>query len=127
MDTNFLERIQNISLTSKEEEPITIRVACREAILKEYSVSLIEKFMTTRPFNIFVGKPTTMGVGLRIVELREQYVGAVEVGEESDNQDGMVQKLADVGLGLGSTFRPYQRGSRTGYQSGYRERGGSGL
>ena len=41
MDSDFIERIQNISLTSEEEEPITIRTTHRDEILEEYSLSLI--------------------------------------------------------------------------------------
>ncbi|KAK9989376.1 hypothetical protein SO802_029615 [Lithocarpus litseifolius] len=74
MDSDFLERIQNISLTPEEDEPITIRAARREAILEEYSLSLIGKFMTTRPFNVRAAKNLLrtvwkMGNDLKIVDV----------------------------------------------------------
>ena len=74
MDSNFIERIQNISLTSEEEEPITIRVVRREELLEEYSLSLIEKFMTTRPFNVRAAKNLLwsvwkMGNDLKIIDV----------------------------------------------------------
>nr|XP_023875931.1 uncharacterized protein At4g02000-like [Quercus suber]POE81797.1 uncharacterized protein CFP56_57760 [Quercus suber] len=76
MDSDFLERIQNISLTPKEDEPITIRAARREAILEECSLSLIGKFMTTRPFNVRAAKNLLrtvwkMGSDLKIVDVGE--------------------------------------------------------
>ena len=76
MDSNFIERIQYISLTSEEEEPITIRTACEDEILEEYSLSLIGKFMTTRPFNARAAKNLLrpvwkMGSNLKIVDVGE--------------------------------------------------------
>ena len=76
MDSDFIERIQNISLTSEEEEPITIRTARRDEILEEYSLSLIRKFMTTRPFNARATKNLLrsvwkMGSNLKIVDVGE--------------------------------------------------------
>ena len=76
MDSDFIKRIQNISLTSEEEEPITIQTARRDEILEEYSLSLIEKFMTTRPFNARAAKNLLrsvwkMGSNLKIVDVGE--------------------------------------------------------
>ena len=76
MDSDFIERIQNISLTSEEEEPITIRTTHRDKILEEYSLSLIGKFMTTRPFNVRAAKNLLrsmwkMGSNLKIIEVGE--------------------------------------------------------
>ena len=76
MDSDFIERIQNISLTSEEEEPITIRTARRDEILEEYSLSLIGKFMTTLPFNARAAKNLLqsvwkMGSNLKIVDVGE--------------------------------------------------------
>ena len=76
MDSNFIEWIQNISLTSEEEEPITIRTAREDEILEEYSLSLIGKFMTTRPFNARAAKNLLrsvwkMGSNLKIVDMGE--------------------------------------------------------
>ena len=76
MDSDFIEWIQNISLTSEEEEPITIRTARKDEILEEYSLSLIRKFMTTRPFNARAAKNLLrsvwkMGSNLKIVDVGE--------------------------------------------------------
>ena len=76
MDSDFIKWIQNISLTSEEEEPITIQTARRDEILEEYSLSLIEKFMTTRPFNARAAKNLLrsvwkMGSNLKIVDVGE--------------------------------------------------------
>ena len=74
MESDFIERIQNISLTSEEEEPITIRAAHRDEILEEYSLSLIGKFLTTCPFNARAAKNLLwsvwkMGSNLKIVDV----------------------------------------------------------
>ena len=74
--SDSVEWIQNISLTSEEEEPITIRTARRDEILEEYSLSLIRKFMTTRPFNARAAKNLLrsvwkMGSNLKIVAVGE--------------------------------------------------------
>ena len=76
MDSDFIEQIQNISLTYEEEGPITIRVACRDEILEEYSLSFNGKFMTTRPFNMRAAKNLLqsvwkMGSNLKIVDVGE--------------------------------------------------------
>ena len=76
MDSDFIERIQNISLTSEEEEPITIWTTYRDEILEEYSLSLIGKFMTTRPFNVRAAKNLLrsvwkMGSNLKIIDVGE--------------------------------------------------------
>ena len=76
MDSDFIERIQNISLTSEEEEPITIRTTHRDEILEEYSLSLIGKFITTRPFNVRAAKNLLqsmwkMGSNLKIIDVGE--------------------------------------------------------
>ena len=76
MDSDFIERIQNISLTSEEEEPITIRTTHRDEILEEYSLSLIGKFMTTHPFNVRAAKNLLwsvwkMGSNLKIIDVGE--------------------------------------------------------
>ena len=76
MDSNFIERIQNISLTFEEEEPITIRTAREDEILEEYSLSLIGKFMTTRPFNTRAAKNL-----LRSVWKMDSNLKIVDVGE----------------------------------------------
>lgn len=79
MDSDFIERIQNISLTSEEAEPITIQAARRAEILEEYSFCLIEKFMTTHPFNVRAAKNLLrlvwkMGSDLKIVDVGDGFL-----------------------------------------------------
>ncbi|KAL0010459.1 hypothetical protein SO802_005567 [Lithocarpus litseifolius] len=56
MDSDFIERIQRITLTPEKDQPITVRAVHREKILEEYSLSLIGKFLTTRPMNLKAAK-----------------------------------------------------------------------
>nr|POF25756.1 hypothetical protein CFP56_75429 [Quercus suber] len=126
MDSDFIERIQNISLTSEEEEPITVRAICREEILEEYSLSLIGKFLTTHPFNLRATKNLQwsvwkMGNNLKIIDMGE------EMGEGYDSQDNTVHELADVGSGMGLALRSNQRGCEARYRPGYWEGGDSVL
>ena len=74
MDADFLERIQQLQLTTEEEEAITIRLVRREEILEEYSLSLIGKFLTTRSINMRAAKNLLrslwkMGDDLKVVEV----------------------------------------------------------
>ena len=52
MDLDVIERIQHITLTSEEDQPITVRAVHKEKILEEYSPNLIGKFLSTRPVNL---------------------------------------------------------------------------
>jgi len=56
MDSEFLDRIQKLQLTTEEDEAITIRPVRRKEILEEYSLSLIGKFLTTRSINMRAAK-----------------------------------------------------------------------
>lgn len=76
MDSDFIEWIQTITLTSEEDEPITVRSVRRDKIPEEYSLSLIGKFLTTRPFNARVAKNLLqsmwkLGRDLKIVDVGE--------------------------------------------------------
>ena len=51
MDSDFLERIQKMQLTTDEDEAMTVRSVRRQEILEKYSLSLIGKFLTSRPIN----------------------------------------------------------------------------
>ena len=68
-----------------------------------------------------------MGVGQWSVDLREHYVGVVEMGEGFDSQVSPVHEFVDVGPGIWFALRPHQRGSGARYWSGYRACGGSKL
>nr|POE76462.1 hypothetical protein CFP56_18915 [Quercus suber] len=52
MESEVLERIQNMMLTMDEDEVMPIRLVKREKILEEFSLNLIGKFLTTKPINI---------------------------------------------------------------------------
>nr|POE77274.1 hypothetical protein CFP56_29776 [Quercus suber] len=74
MDSDFIERIQRITLTPKEAQPITVHTVHREKILEEYSLSLIGKFLTTRPLNLKAAKNLLhsvwkLGSNLKIVDV----------------------------------------------------------
>ena len=69
-----MDHIQRIQLTTDEDETITVRPLRRKEILEEYSLSLIGKFLTTKPINIRVAKNLLrsmwkMGEDLKMVEL----------------------------------------------------------
>lgn len=51
MDSDFIERMQRINLTAEEGEIIQVCPRQRERILKECSLSLFGKFLTTRQYN----------------------------------------------------------------------------
>ncbi|KAL0017445.1 hypothetical protein SO802_004514 [Lithocarpus litseifolius] len=74
MDADVLERIQQLQLTTEEDEAITIRPVRRKEILEEYSLSLIGKFLTTRSINMRAAKNLLrsmwkMGDDLKVVEV----------------------------------------------------------
>ena len=74
MDLDFIERIQHITLTSKEDQPITVRVIHRDKILEEYSLSLIRKFLSTHPVNLKAAKNILrsmwkLGSDLKIIDV----------------------------------------------------------
>ncbi|XP_050278444.1 uncharacterized protein At4g02000-like [Quercus robur] len=74
MDSDFIERIQRITLTLEEEQPIMVRAVHREKILEEYFLSLIGKFLTTRPLNLKAAKNLLrsvwkLGSDLKIVDV----------------------------------------------------------
>ncbi|XP_030970190.1 uncharacterized protein LOC115990504 [Quercus lobata] len=51
MDSNFIERVQNITLIEEEGEVIKVGVMHRDKILEECSLSLLGHFLTTRSYN----------------------------------------------------------------------------
>ena len=73
MDSEFIEKLQSITLTEEEGEVITVRAAHREKILEECPLSLLGCFLTTRPFNQRAAKELLrsvwkFGTDLRIVD-----------------------------------------------------------
>jgi len=74
MDSDFIKKLQNITLTEDEGEVIKVGVLKRERMLEECSLSLLGKFLTTRTFNQRAAKGLLrfawrMGSDLRIVEV----------------------------------------------------------
>ena len=74
MDSNFVQKLQNIKLT--EDEGVVIRVGTvhRDRILEECSLSLLGRFLTNRPFNQRAAKALLrsvwkIGSDVRIVDV----------------------------------------------------------
>ncbi|XP_075653297.1 uncharacterized protein At4g02000-like [Castanea sativa] len=56
MDSNFIEHLQKITLTAEEGEVITVHAENREKTLKDYSLSLLGRFHTTKNINFRAAK-----------------------------------------------------------------------
>ncbi|KAL0000200.1 hypothetical protein SO802_019802, partial [Lithocarpus litseifolius] len=74
MDSDFIERIQNITLTEEEGEVINVGGTHRDKILEECSLSLLGRFLTTRSYNQGAAKSLIrsvwkMGSDLKIVDV----------------------------------------------------------
>ena len=74
MDTDFIERIQNISLTEEEGAVIKDGGTHKEKILEECSLSLLGRFLTTHSYNQGAAKSLLrsvwkMGSDLKIVDM----------------------------------------------------------
>ena len=74
MDSDFIERIQNITLTEEEGEVITVGGTHRDKILEECSLSLLGRFLTTHSHNQGAAKSLIrsvwkMGSDLKIVDV----------------------------------------------------------
>ncbi|XP_075659208.1 uncharacterized protein At4g02000-like [Castanea sativa] len=74
MDSDFIDKLQNITLIEDEGEVIKVGVLQRERMLEECSLSLFRKFLTTRTFNQRAAKGLLrsvwrMGLDLHIVEV----------------------------------------------------------
>ncbi|KAK9997343.1 hypothetical protein SO802_022029 [Lithocarpus litseifolius] len=59
MDSELVDHIQRMQLTTNENETITICPLRRNEILEEYSLSLIGNFLTTKPIKIRVANSLT--------------------------------------------------------------------
>ena len=51
MDSDFINKLQSITLTEEEGEVIKVGVSQRERMLEECSLSLLGRCLTTRAFN----------------------------------------------------------------------------
>nr|POF21952.1 uncharacterized protein CFP56_64945 [Quercus suber] len=73
MDLDFIERVQNIALTEEEGEEIKVGRIHKNKTLKECSISLLGRFLTSCPYNQIAAKSLLrsvwkMGFDLRIVD-----------------------------------------------------------
>ena len=50
-DSNFIERLQRVSLTMEEDEVIMVQSKHREKTLEDYSLNLLGRFHTTKLIN----------------------------------------------------------------------------
>ena len=76
MDSDFIERVQNITLIEEEGEVIKVGGVHRGKILEDYSLSLLGRFLTTRSYNQSPAKSLIrsvwkMGSDTRIVDVGE--------------------------------------------------------
>ena len=74
MDSNFVQKLQNIKLTEDEGEVIRVGTVHRDRMLEECSLSLLGKFLTTKTFNQCAAKTLLrsvwkMGSDVRIVDV----------------------------------------------------------
>ena len=56
MDSDFIERLQRISLAAEEGEIITVRSDHHEKTLEECSLSLLGCFLTSKTINLRAAK-----------------------------------------------------------------------
>ena len=79
MDSEFIEKLQRIKLTTEEGEIIKGRPSQREKIIEECSLSLFGRFLTTKPINWRAAKNLLrntwkFGSDLRIVDVGNDLV-----------------------------------------------------
>ena len=79
MDSDFIEQLQRIKLTTEEGEIIKVRPSQREKIIEECSLSLFGRFLTTKPINWRAAKNLLrntwkFGSDLRIIDVGEDLV-----------------------------------------------------
>ena len=72
----MLEHIQNIKLTTEEDEAMSIRLVKRDKILEEFSLSLIGRFLTSKQINLRAAKNLLrtmwkLGEDMKIIEVGE--------------------------------------------------------
>ena len=74
MDSDFIERLQRVSLTAEEDEVIMVRPEHRAKTLEECSLSLLGRFHTTKLINFRAAKNLLrsvwkMGNDLKIMDV----------------------------------------------------------
>ena len=70
MDSDFIERLQSINLTEEEREVIKVRLGNRAKIQEECSLSLMGRFLTTKPINL-LRSVWKLGHDLKITDVGE--------------------------------------------------------
>uniref|UniRef100_A0A7N2RF99 DUF4283 domain-containing protein n=1 Tax=Quercus lobata TaxID=97700 RepID=A0A7N2RF99_QUELO len=75
MDSDFIERLRRVSLTSKEGEVIHVRSKHRKQILEECSLSPLGRFLTTKPINLTAAKNLLRSVWKMDNDLKMTDVG----------------------------------------------------
>ena len=75
MDSDFIDRIQRISLTEEEGEIIKVRSDNHAKVLEECSLSLMGRFHTTRPINTQAAKNLLQSVWKFCQDLKITEVG----------------------------------------------------
>ena len=58
MEADFIDKMQQIRLTEEEGEVLEIRSTNRDKTLEECSLSLLGRFLSTRPYNLRAAKAT---------------------------------------------------------------------
>ena len=76
MDSNFIERLQRVSLTAKEGEVIVVHAENQEKTLEDCSLSLVGRLHTTKNINFRASKNLLrsvwkMGKDRTITEVRD--------------------------------------------------------
>lgn len=56
MESEVLNRIQNMKLTADEDKEMTIQSMKRDKILEEFSLSLVGRFLTSKQINLRAAK-----------------------------------------------------------------------
>ncbi|KAK9996497.1 hypothetical protein SO802_021183 [Lithocarpus litseifolius] len=74
MDSDFIDRLQKISLTEEDGEILEVRSTQREKILEKCSLTLLGCFLTTRPYNLRAAKAMLqtawkLGSDVRIIDV----------------------------------------------------------
>ena len=74
MESEVLERIQSMKLTTEEDEVMAIRPVRWDKVMEEFSLSLIGRVLTSKPINIRATKNLLramwkLGSDLKIVEV----------------------------------------------------------
>ena len=123
MDSDFIERIQRINLTEEEDEVVTVGRSQRGKILEECALSLLGRFLTTRPYNQRAAKGyDCYGPDLKIIDVEEglfQFKFALESQLTWVMSNGPWSFDANLGLAVRLTFRRgWMRNRQRGRTSG---------